>query len=608
MPTTPGIVRPRAGRDRGPALLVAWTPWYRVFLRNLADLLLGDDTPPLWLQSRPAQFWPDVFVRSGVAWRAMASSALYHIFLVVVVWGFSLTWLQRPPVHTRSPFQNFQVTYYSVSEYLPEIDTGSAPEQQERKGEPAYAKQRIISLPPRPDNTRQTIITPSLVKLPHPVPMPNIVAWTPVPAVPEAALPHAQLTAPVMPVAPVPPPPETRALSKFHLDVPAPEVVAPAPAVDAVASKMKLPSVPAPEVVPPPASTEVAGRRAPKLPEPSVVEPPVAADAARRPLREMNIGHLDPAVAAPKLPVAEQRAAMAGSQGAGGAGNPQPAAPAVQPPPSLAGVSNGKAVAGQLIALGLDPAPVSGPIEVPAGSRHGEFAATPEGKPGAPGTPEIKGGGASNAANGGGTGRSSVNGPPGISISPGPTPPAPGPVVSGPPAPDPVPRAAKPTMMASLSRSRVGDLARATRPGELVNAPDKIEEKVFGTKKFYSMFLNMPNLTSAGGSWIIRFAELDDAAPKGELAPPVATLKVDPAYPAEALRERVEGTVTLFAIIHKDGTVGEVRVLQGVDQRLDENARAALSHWRFRPATKNGAAVDLEAVVKIPFQARKVPF
>ena len=82
-------------------------------------------------------------------------------------------------------------------------------------------------------------------------------------------------------------------------------------------------------------------------------------------------------------------------------------------------------------------------------------------------------------------------------------------------------------------------------------------------------------------------------------------LKVDPAYPPEAIRERVEGTVTLYAVIHKDGTVGEVKVLKGVDERLDRNAQDALSRWHFQPATKNGSAVDLEAVVQIPFVAKR---
>ena len=35
------------------------------------------------------------------------------------------------------------------------------------------------------------------------------------------------------------------------------------------------------------------------------------------------------------------------------------------------------------------------------------------------------------------------------------------------------------------------------------------ERAIFGNRKFYSVTLNMPNLNSAGGSWVIRFAELD---------------------------------------------------------------------------------------------------
>jgi periplasmic protein TonB len=84
---------------------------------------------------------------------------------------------------------------------------------------------------------------------------------------------------------------------------------------------------------------------------------------------------------------------------------------------------------------------------------------------------------------------------------------------------------------------------------------------------------------------------------------------VHPAYPTDLMRERVEGTVVLYAVIHTDGSVGAVRVLHGVDERLDSNARVALEKWRFRPGTKNGSAVDIEAVVQIPFVAgRKVGF
>jgi TonB family protein len=71
------------------------------------------------------------------------------------------------------------------------------------------------------------------------------------------------------------------------------------------------------------------------------------------------------------------------------------------------------------------------------------------------------------------------------------------------------------------------------------------------------------------------------------------------------MRTQVEGTVTLYAVIHSDGTVGEVRILNTVDERLDSYAKSALSRWRFRPATKNGDAVAVEAVVMIPFRAHR---
>jgi TonB family protein len=136
----------------------------------------------------------------------------------------------------------------------------------------------------------------------------------------------------------------------------------------------------------------------------------------------------------------------------------------------------------------------------------------------------------------------------------------------------------------------------------------ELERQVFGGRKSYSMTLNVPNLNSAGGSWVMHFAEMKDGEPEGDLVAPVATQAVDPGYPIELMRQNVQGTVTLSAVIRSDGSVGEVRVLQGVDDRLDQYASAAMSRWRFRPATKNGEAVALQAVVMIPFRLRKAGF
>jgi TonB family protein len=164
-------------------------------------------------------------------------------------------------------------------------------------------------------------------------------------------------------------------------------------------------------------------------------------------------------------------------------------------------------------------------------------------------------------------------------------------------------------IIAAAMRPPAPDVSRprvAPPPTMSDSDTDSIERQVFGPKKYYSLVLNMPNLTSATGSWIVRFAELKQSDNKIALAAPVAVSKVDPAYPADALRDNVEGTVTLYAVIHTDGTVSGIKVLNSVDPRLDEAAVRALSHWQFRPGTKNGDPVELEAVVLIPFRKHHI--
>jgi TonB family protein len=57
-------------------------------------------------------------------------------------------------------------------------------------------------------------------------------------------------------------------------------------------------------------------------------------------------------------------------------------------------------------------------------------------------------------------------------------------------------------------------------------------------------------------------------------------------------------------VIHSDGRVSDVTVLNSPDERLDRYAQSAFEHWHFRPGMKNGNAVALEAVVTIPFRIR----
>src|SRR5215469_6548056 len=206
----PVRVRPSpAPGARGPHLLVELEPWGRTFWRNLADVLWRGQPPTLTTTSPPGQFWPDVFVSRPLPWNAFAESLLYHSVVIALAWGLTSLFASRPQIATKARvFDPADVIYYSPSEYLPPIDTGKSHEAKPIKGEPVYAKQPILSVPPESDNDHQTIVTPPDIKLTHDVATPNIVAWgnrsLPVPIAATESKPSQLPTLPSQIVAPVP--------------------------------------------------------------------------------------------------------------------------------------------------------------------------------------------------------------------------------------------------------------------------------------------------------------------------------------------------------------------------------------------------------------------
>jgi TonB family protein len=552
-------------------LLIALPPWHRVFLRNLRDVFWIQRKPPLRLVSPPAAFWPDVFVPSPLPWTRFLQSGLGHAVVIAAVWGWAQIWPQRPQVIERPVFHRSDVIYYQASEYLAPLNTGETDTPVAKKGEPEYAAQPIISVPPQADNLTQTIVPPPALKLEHDVPLPNIVAWArpTVPAAPMARAPS-DLTLPTLPTSVVAPAPEVSSTLKQAPALTEP-VVAPAPEVDAAISRREV-----------------------RAPQAAIVEPPLEVEnGTSRRLTDINIGRASVVAPAPQLPMGEQRA----SANVVRLGNT--ASAVVPPPPSVQG--SGPSSDGRLIALNLHPVAPSGPVDVPAGNRRGTFAATPAGKPGAAGTPDIPAGSHHAAVGGGTSGPASSKVPPGLFVGTGPKPESNSAVAGDPGGVSNARPSDNSPVLASATPPRVSAVPR--RPSELpANATNELERKVFGYRKSYSMILNVPNLNSAGGSWVMHFAELKEDEKQGELVAPVATQMVHPGYPLELMRQNVQGTVILSAVIHSDGAVGDVRILRGVDDRLDQYASAALSRWRFRPATRNGDPVAIQTVVMIPFR------
>ena len=128
-------------------------------------------------------------------------------------------------------------------------------------------------------------------------------------------------------------------------------------------------------------------------------------------------------------------------------------------------------------------------------------------------------------------------------------------------------------------------------------------EKRFTGRDVYMMAIQMPNLTSYSGSWLMWYADRT-ARETGlaPVAPPEPRRKVDPKYVASAAADRVEGKVQLACVIGKDGRVSTVELVRGLDDRLNQTAEEALAKWEFTPATRQGEPVEVDVLVEIPFR------
>ena len=580
--TRPASDKPMAP-PRGLHFVIEPEPWLRIFGRNIGDLFHASP-PPVWITAKPAEYWPDALVHRPVAWWATRRSLLGHLLVIVAVYALDVAWHNQPQALPEAPSRTAAL-HYELSEYLPAV-APRKPEPPRRlraqKADPELAVQEIVVTNPNHISTRQTIVHPNPVVLQQDAPLPNLIVSTQIPGAPVAmnhplqVLPvnAPQIAPPAQPVvqsnlrplifppaaqptvaAPSGPVAVNRRMELFPLE--GPVVVAPAPETAARNSQALQIPAQAPEVAAP--ATEVAGSHAfnsSALPMTAPqVAPPSPSAAAR------NLGSLG-------LPSADHTAA-----------------PPAQP--ISAGGSAREKDVGQLLVLNARPAAPVEPIVVPEGNRPGEFAAGPDGRRGATARPEIQAGASAPAAN------QSRNGSGAGDI-----------YVAPPPA--------RITASAVVGTPVAPRVPPGVGPDKTGAQPlDHIANQVFGTRRNYSMRLSMPNLTSSVGSWTVRFAELnppEHGQPQSDLSAPEAITKVDPAYPQDLMHDRIEGVVVLRAIIRSDGSVDDVRILEGFDQRLNENARTALQKWRFRPGTKDGVPIDVEAVVRVPFKVPRNAF
>jgi periplasmic protein TonB len=75
-------------------------------------------------------------------------------------------------------------------------------------------------------------------------------------------------------------------------------------------------------------------------------------------------------------------------------------------------------------------------------------------------------------------------------------------------------------------------------------------------------------------------------------------------YTEDARQRGVTGEVVLEIVVRRDGSVGDVRILQGLAGGLDDRAVQAVRQWRFSPAQRQGVAVDVIVEVAVEFKLR----
>ncbi len=99
-------------------------------------------------------------------------------------------------------------------------------------------------------------------------------------------------------------------------------------------------------------------------------------------------------------------------------------------------------------------------------------------------------------------------------------------------------------------------------------------------------------------------AQRGEAPPRvgGKIREPRKLHQVNPVYPPSARDERLSGLVVLEATIAPSGCITDLRLLRGVDPRLDFAALRAVARWRYTPTLLDGVPVPVIMTVTVNFR------
>jgi TonB family protein len=76
--------------------------------------------------------------------------------------------------------------------------------------------------------------------------------------------------------------------------------------------------------------------------------------------------------------------------------------------------------------------------------------------------------------------------------------------------------------------------------------------------------------------------------------------RVDPVYPPDAKSARISGAVVLDAVIGKEGTIENLRVVSGPEE-LQKSAIDAVRQWVYKPYLLNGEPTEVETTITVNY-------
>lgn len=130
---------------------------------------------------------------------------------------------------------------------------------------------------------------------------------------------------------------------------------------------------------------------------------------------------------------------------------------------------------------------------------------------------------------------------------------------------------------------------------------------VFRDEASYTVYVDMTDSGAKGSSWTLQYAlnshhkpSDPPAPPHGLLSPPYATSKTLPLCSADLMRRGRGGTIVVSGVINSIGKFEELKVMQSPDPGLNELTLEALRKWEFRPSEMDGGKVPVKFLLGVP--------